>query len=240
MNYEQKFEQNKQRQIDLIKNKKPFHSKKIYDGQIDKLVDKVYGFRKSYENSMSIDGDDNPIPWMTYPFISYLSQLDLSQCDVFEWGSGNSTLYFAKKAKTVTSIESNSEWYDYVKSSKPENAELNLVDMENYAKIIKIKNKKYNIISIDGDIFRRFECAYYAVDFLKEGGMIILDNSDWLENTTSFLRSRDLIQIDFAGLVPIKDFISCTSIFLRRDFNLRSNGKKQPGFLKGGIRNERD
>lgn len=239
MNYKKIFEENKQKQIELIKGNKPFHSTRKYNNQADSLINKAYGFKNSYENTMSIDAENNPIPWMTYSSVFYLSQLDLSDCDIFEWGSGNSTLYFSKRAKSVTTIESNKDWYQYVSKTKPDNVDLNLADVESYAKIIQNKNKKYDIISIDGDIFRRFECAYYAVEYLKKGGMIIVDNSDWLENTTAFLREKDFIQVDFAGMGPINNYMWCTSIFISRDFNLK-NISKQPSFVKGGVNNERD
>ena len=239
MDFNSVFKQNKQKQFELIKTAKPFYSKREYNGEAEQLINQEYGFRNSYENCMSIDAENNPIPWMTYSSIFYLSQLDLSDCDIFEWGSGNSTLYFAKRAKSVTSIESNQEWYEYVLKNKPDNVDLNLVNVDNYAKIIQEKRKTYDIISIDGDIYRRFECAYYAVDLLKKGGMIIIDNSDWLERTTAFLRDQGFIQVDFAGLGPINNYMWCTSVFLSRDFNIK-NKSKQPSFLKTGIKNERD
>lgn len=238
-NIEKIFEENKRKQLELIEKISPFHSKKKYKNQADLLVNKAYGFKNSYENCTSVDGNDDPIPWMTYPSIFYFSQFDLSSCDIFEWGSGNSTHFFSRRAKTVTTIESNRDWYNYILREKPENVDLNLVGADDYASIIKNKSKKYHVISIDGDIFRRFECAYYAVDFLNDGGMIILDNSDWLENTTAFIRSKGFIQVDFSGMVPINDVMSCTSVFLSRDFNLKGFAK-QPGFVKCGYKNVRD
>src|SRR5688572_10403591 len=46
-----------------------------------------------------------PIPWYTYPAIEFIRQLDFSQSTVFEYGSGNSTMFWAASAARVISVE---------------------------------------------------------------------------------------------------------------------------------------
>ena len=48
--------------------------------------------------------DGRPVPWMTYPAICYLEQLDFSQKRVFEYGCGSSTAYWAKRALRTISV----------------------------------------------------------------------------------------------------------------------------------------
>ena len=240
MNLRKIFEENQKKQLELDKNKKAFCPKRIYRDELNDLINISYGFKKSFERSESVDSENRPIPWMTYPAIFYLSQLDLTKCRIFEWGSGNSTVYFSERAKTVTAVESKKEWFDYVDKSRAANVDLRLVDQDNYAKIISQFDSKYDVISIDGDIYRRYECSYYAVDALNDGGMIILDNSDWLPKTTEYLRSKDFIQVDFCGLGPINNYAWCTSIFFSRRFKIRNLNAEQPGFLQGGLKNCRD
>ncbi len=43
---------------------------------------------------------------------------------LFEFGSGNSTLFFAERVKNVISVEHNKEWYQIVNSTKPSNVRL--------------------------------------------------------------------------------------------------------------------
>ncbi len=112
--------------------------------------------------------------------------------------------------------------------------------LDRYASTISTINKHYDVIVIDGEINQRYKCTKLAINHLNDNGMIILDNSDWLKNSSQFLRHSNLIQVDFAGPGPINDYFWCTSIFLTRNFNFPSLNKKRPSFIPGGIQNIRD
>lgn len=234
------FDSLKSKQYELIKKIAPDSVKRNYTGQMDALYQKEYGFSHSFEQWESCDADGNPIPWMTYSAVYYLSQLDLSEANVFEWGCGGSSHYFSERALSVTSIESNVDWYDHVYENKLSNNQLYLKKMDDYASCILEGNGFYNIVSIDGDIYRRLECAVYAIQKLKPGGIIIVDNSDWLEETCSLLREQGFTQIDFAGPGPINGYMWCTSIFFKNFISIPSAKGKRPAALKTGIKNERD
>lgn len=62
-----------------------------------------YGYINSKYLNKSVNSDSEPILWFTYPAIEYISQLDLSDMNVFEWGSGYSTLFFEKRCKKIIS-----------------------------------------------------------------------------------------------------------------------------------------
>lgn len=51
------------------------------------------------------DKDGGPVPWYTYPAVDFLSMLDFSDARVCEYGGGQSTLWWAARAKSVLSIE---------------------------------------------------------------------------------------------------------------------------------------
>ena len=75
-----------------------------------------------------------------------------------------------------------------------------------------------------------------SIQKIKEDGMIIIDNSDWFENSTKFIRDKlDFIQIDFYGFRPSKHNTSVTSIFFSRKSNFKTITKKQPSFAIGGL-----
>lgn len=55
-------------------------------------------------------------PWTSQAAIRIFEKLLTRQMTGFEYGSGNSTLFFARYLKQITSIEHNNVWYDIVKS----------------------------------------------------------------------------------------------------------------------------
>ena len=72
---------------------------------------KEFAIERSIDEKVCIDKDGNPIPWYTYPAIEYLSQFDYSQKEIFEFGCGYSSMFWANRAKKVTSIEDNINWF---------------------------------------------------------------------------------------------------------------------------------
>jgi protein-L-isoaspartate O-methyltransferase len=174
---------------------------------------------------------DEPIPWFTYPAIEYISQLNLTEKNVLEWGSGNSSLFFSKISNSVTSIEDNMEWYKRVSLNKGANHEVIHAEADNYAGLPLSLERKFDIVVIDG--IRRDECAKVALEVLAEGGIIIYDNSDRDPEVCHFLRSADLIQVDMHGFGPINDYTWTTSYFFTRNFNFQPIGN-QPLIPVGG------
>lgn len=54
-------------------------------------------------------------PWTSQAAIRTFENLLTKEMTGFEYGSGNSTLFFVKHLKHLTSVEHNAEWYDIVK-----------------------------------------------------------------------------------------------------------------------------
>lgn len=93
---------------------------------------------------------------------------------------------------------------------------------------------KFDVIVIDG--IERFACAQEAVKNLKQDGFIILDNSDWHEKTSEFLRAHDLIEIDMSGFGPINNYTWTTSLFLKRGVDLVPLSTRQPLHAIGALK----
>lgn len=146
---------------------------------------------------------------------------------VFEYGSGNSTLYWSKKAKLVMAVEHDNSWFKTInyKLRKRINAALIYIkDLNEYVGQISKYKYKFDIIVIDG-LFRK-ECAMAALDKLSDSGVIILDNSELNRDVCLYFRQHGLIQIDFFGFGPINPYSWCTSIFLSKNFRPVFNAKK--------------
>ena len=181
----------------------------------------------------SVDAKGEPIPWITYPAIEFLKQLDLSDRTVFEYGCGGSTVFWSRIAKHVDSVEHDADFYHIVKPMLPPNCTLTLrVSPEEYVNA-PAEQGPYDIIVIDGH--SRVRCSEIAPQYLSKGGVIILDNSDWFFEASQNLRNHDLIEVDMAGMGPISDFVSTTSFYFSREFRVKPKNARQPVGAIGSI-----
>jgi len=57
---------------------------------------------------------DLEVPWFSYSAICLLDRFVKPAMLVYEYGSGGSTLYFAKRSGRVVSIEDDKDWYDRI------------------------------------------------------------------------------------------------------------------------------
>jgi hypothetical protein len=70
-----------------------------------------YGYLRSAATMRSVDAAGEPVPWITYPAIEFLKQLDLGDKTVFEYGCGGSTMFWSRAAKHVDSVEHDDQFY---------------------------------------------------------------------------------------------------------------------------------
>jgi len=200
-----------------------------------KILAKDYGFIASKEQNKPCDGNGHAIPLYSYPMIEYLRQLDYTDKSVFEYGAGQSSIFWRERAGYVVSVENNPGWYDQIKDETATNQEI-IFRKEQRAFIDSILeyDNNFDVIIVDG-AENRYECAVNALKKLNSGGFIILDNSDWYPKTAAYLRNNDLVQIDMSGFKPTNHHASTTSLFLRRDFNFKPAGSRQPVKPVGGM-----
>lgn len=186
-----------------------------------------------------VDKSGNEIAWYTYPAIEYLDNIDFSGKSIFEYGSGNSSIFWARKAKNVTSVEHDKLWFEKVKVNLSNNQKLLYKENnEQYENSILDLNKKFDVIVIDG--IRRPECSKVIGSCLNndssDGFMVVLDNSDWYRETSKYLRDElDLVQVDFHGFGPINNYTWTTSVFFSRNFKFKPVNDIQPHFSKAAI-----
>ena len=209
----------------------------MYSDKFQTFIDmwrEEFAIERSIDEKVCLDRDGNPIPWYTYPAIEYLSQFDYHDKKFFEYGCGYSSLFWAKRAKQVVSIEDNPRWFEkWQKEFSKPNLQIRWRDEgEIYENAIFEDDTKYDVIVIDGK--RRAQCAKAAIQALNDGGIIILDDSDRINTSKEYmeavanLKSKNLLQVDFYGFCPMNNYTKTTSIFLCRDFNFESLYKIQP------------
>ncbi len=175
-----------------------------------KLLANEYGQWSTIRDWNSVDRTGQPIPWYTYPATEFLTHLDLSRFKVFEYGSGNSTLWWSKQVEKVTSVEDDEAWFKKISGS---------LNAKNVEFILEKDREKYSSMAgNDSDIFivdgkYRKECLEHVVNL--GGVMLILDNSDWYPKSVRFLQETlGWMQADFHGFGPINNYTWTTSVFV--------------------------
>ena len=127
-------------------------------------------------------------PWLSQQANSILDTL-LKPTDMgFEWGSGRSTTWIAKRIKHLTSIEHGEVWYTNLCSKIKERdihnvtyhfCKLNETEKtsqeSDYVQITKSFNEgSLDFILVDGRL--RDICSNSALDKLHPGGILVIDN----------------------------------------------------------------
>lgn len=134
------------------------------------------------------------LPWIVPESLEALKSIIQPTWRVFEWGSGGSTLYWAKNCRRVFSVEQNSDWVFWVSErlvrySLWENVTQLYIRKDRkantynaYADVIKaFDDESFNLIYVDGEASVRGRCLHNALPKLKPDGYLLLDNSNWLE-----------------------------------------------------------
>lgn len=188
-----------------------------------RILSMKYGHLKSVSQKAAVDAYGQPIPWYTYPAIEYLNGLNFQDIDVFEYGAGNSSLFWSKRARTVVSVESDAEWYERIRGRSPENHLLLLEEDETrYVEAISHHGRKFNIVVVDGKW--RIRCILEALKHLESPGLILLDNSDRHPDACEILWKAGFLEIDFHGFGPINGYCWTTSLFFPTNLVLPRKG----------------
>jgi hypothetical protein len=189
---------------------------------------------RSIRKRTAVDASGGALPWYTYPAIEYLSSFDFRDCAVFEFGSGNSSFFWASRARSVVSVESDKTWFDAVDHQKQANQSvLHRTDAPGYVNALAEQGQLFDVIVIDGRW--RDQCVQQAPGHLREGGMIVLDNSDRMleQECGKALRGEGFIQVDFSGFGPINGYCWTTSVFMKtRDLQRNFQGPSPIGGLQ--------
>ncbi|MDO1444893.1 FkbM family methyltransferase [Rhodocytophaga aerolata] len=176
------------------------------------------GWFRSYHTKQSVDRDGQPIPWCTYPYIHFVEPRLQEHMEVFEFGCGNSTLWYSSRVKSIKAVEHDKNWVKLMESKLPANAQVvfqALQEDDNYVREVGKSGKKYHIIIIDGR--KRSKSAREAVQHLTEDGVIVWDNTDLpqYQEGVKHLLNVGFKRLDFWGLSPITAHLNCTTVFYK-------------------------
>ncbi len=178
------------------------------------------GYIESAKTKRPCRRDGSPIPWMNYHVIQFLEERLTKDLSLFEYGSGNSTCFYASLVDNVISLEEDEEWYAYVKQTMPSNVKLLLFDagsQGNYCESAGRQDRKFDVIVVDAS--ERVACIMQAPAALTDKGVIILDDSQFGPHArgTDFLVNQGFRKLDFEGLKPNSIRAYRTTVFYRAD-----------------------
>ncbi len=177
-----------------------------------------YGWFRSFHTKQSVDKNGKPIPWCTYPFVHFIEGRLHKRMDIFEYGCGNSTLWYAARVNTIKAVEHDKNWVQLMHAKLPQNAQVVFRPLEEdnaYEREVSQSGKKYHLIIIDGR--RRRRSSEEAIKNLTIDGVIIWDNTNvphYQEGVNNLLKAG-FRKLDFYGLAPIAAHLSCTTIFYK-------------------------
>lgn len=176
------------------------------------------GWFKSFETKSPIGRNSEPIPWVTYSFIDFIADRIQKDHTVFEFGSGNSTFYYAQRARKVLSVEHDKAWFDKISASKPSNSEMIFCELQkdgDYSKMPERMGLKFDIIIVDGR--DRVNCCYHSLTALSERGVLVLDDSEreHYAAAISFFKKEGFRELSFSGISPGLFYRKSTSVFYK-------------------------
>lgn len=124
-------------------------------------------------------------PWLTRTAVAFLSEFIRPGDTIVEFGSGRSTMWFARKVGAlgrVVSVEGNAEWQKEVArrldaaGQRHATVEHAPQAPEEYVASAarRVEGRSADVILVDG--FARDACAMWALTAVKPGGIIVVDN----------------------------------------------------------------
>jgi predicted O-methyltransferase YrrM len=151
-------------------------------------------FRYSITNCSPLELE---LPWWSLSAIRELEKHLNNNHRVFEWGSGGSSVFLARRCRELTTIEHEPDWFDLVEKTM---TALEIQGSQLFLREINLENEKafltspyasalqssHDVIVIDGeDHFgpesswsARESCFKLAEQWVcKDGGLIIVDDS---------------------------------------------------------------
>ena len=171
---------------------------------------------------------DAGTPWWNDRAIRYITEQLRPGDQVFEWGSGASTIWLCDHGAKVISIEHDADWVGKVASRCP-TADIRAIpgsaENDEYIKdqadrsgdyigaIDEFADGSFDVVIVDG--LYRPECLRRGASKVKPGGLLILDDTD--RQKLARVRKTALPQwkkVSFTGFKASKDVRETT--FFRR------------------------
>lgn len=178
------------------------------------------GWFMAFDTHQAVDAKGEPLPWVTYSFIDFIKIRLTKDLSIFEYGSGNSTLFYAQRIGRIVSVEHDKDWFDKIVKEKAANAEMIFTQLEKggeYSKKAALIGEKFDVIIVDGR--DRVNCVKNSVDALTSKGVLVLDDSEReiYQEARTFLTQKGFKELPFTGISPGLFYNKTTSVFYKPD-----------------------
>lgn len=176
------------------------------------------------------------LPWMPFAAIEFLKKEIKGGARVLEFGSGGSTLFLARRAAQVVTVEHDEAWAERVRAALSErridNVDFRCVpprpggepgfasELEAYRGLSFVEyvgvlsefpEGHFDAVIVDGRV--RNACVRAAVSRVRRGGVVVLDNSDRDRYAPSIGAMAAYSRTDFTGLNPYQPDPGRTSVW---------------------------
>jgi len=178
------------------------------------------GWSQSVIDEKPVDSNGEPLPWISIPTIEILKEKDLSGLTVFEFGSGNSTIWFSKRVKNIISIEHDKSWFEFVqKLININNSKIFFKELSydgDYSKAI-LNYENIDIVLVDGR--DRSNCLINSINKLSNRGVIILDDSqrENYQKAIKLVKENGFKALNLVGMNVGRPMKKTTTIFYRNN-----------------------
>ncbi len=176
------------------------------------------GWMQSLEKQKLIDGNGSPIPWMNFPVVKFLEEKLTRDLNLFEYGSGYSTCFYADRVKSVVSVEHDEKWLKVIQSEVPENVQFIFREKDidgDYCRAIGSTGDRYDVVIVDGR--DRGNCLKQSITALSPGGVILLDDTqrEGFQELIDFAIQNGFKTLNMEGLKALSTEIERTTILYR-------------------------
>lgn len=171
------------------------------------------GYFESLQSGIS-QKDGLPYPLLTYPFLDFIENHDFSDYELIEFGSGQSTQFFENIFKVVKSYETDKQWFEFIRAKlkKTTYILIGAEQLENGNFEIDKINPSKTLVLVDAAC-NRYKLTLNILNKINPA-FIVLDNSEWYQNTVELLNKNDYFEIPFWGIKNSEHWESCTSLFI--------------------------
>lgn len=194
---------------------------------------------------------DLPLPWWSLSAIDFLGRLSVTHRVIVEFGSGNSTLWWAKRHRydgfSYRSFEPDFQYWQKMRKESYfyEQHVICYAHQASYVTMLEhmidgshpavSTHTRPDIVIVDGPIHLREKEVSAALALLVSHGLLVIDDANWISDSVhSQLRTAGFVRLDLWGPSPGCSYTKLTTLY-SRNFNYWLSDMHPIGTPVGGL-----